>query len=185
MCDPCLRRRHPRRPYANAATAVITKNTGTGQRDLPEVPALPAASVPGARFALDGLWSGAGVINDPAAVSCGYNTEDGGWEFSVVSPSVPADGVHATHDDFGLQAILFESIQRDGSFEGNAQVVIFFTDSAGTYVQMYAPDGDSVDVRVNEDKTEVAFTMINAPANARTDSSPTTVVGTLTCPNRP
>ncbi|SDD40639.1 hypothetical protein [Rhodococcus tukisamuensis] len=61
-------------------------------------------------------------------------------------------------------------------------VTIMFADETGTLVQMFNPDSDSVAVRSSDDGRVVDFSMINAAPGNRGSGSPTTAVGTISCP---
>ncbi|RVW00481.1 hypothetical protein [Rhodococcus spongiicola] len=175
----------PVNPYSDASAAVFSRNGDTGPRDLPEVPELPTSTVPGARFTLDGLWSGTAVTDDPADLSCGYDTRDKRWTYSVTTEAMKQfSGVdnYPTEDFYALQVVVSDNPQFEGEVEWTAQAVVLFADSTGTYVRMAAPDPDSIVAYANEDRSAVAFSMINAAEDDRGRGSPTTVVGTITCP---
>ncbi|RVW05756.1 hypothetical protein [Rhodococcus xishaensis] len=173
--------------YSDASTAVFSRNGITGPRELPEVPELTASTMPGARFTLDGLWSGTAVTNDPADLSCGYDTSDKMWTYSVTTEVAKEfSGVdnYPTEDFYHLSVLLLDDPQFEGAVEWTAQIVVAFADSTGTYVQMPAPDPDSIVAYANDDRSTVAFSMINASEGDRGRGSPTTVVGTITCPTQ-
>ncbi|MFE3289162.1 hypothetical protein [Rhodococcus sp. NPDC059234] len=126
---------------------MFSKNTHTGPRDLPEVPELPASTVPGARFTLDGLWSGTSVSNDPAVLSCTYDTGNNSRTYNVTTETAKRfSGVdnYPTADFYYLSVVVFDEARLEGAEKWAAQAVVAFADSTGTYVQMAAPDSSSI-----------------------------------------
>ncbi len=149
------------------------------------MPLLPTATTPGAMFTLDGLCSGTAVSDEPAELSCIYDENSHRWTYSVTTSTAQQfSGVdnYPTVDYYHLSVILPDEPQQDGGITWAAQIVIAFADSTGTYVQMYAPDNDSLVVDSAPDRSAVAFSMINAAKADRHNGSPTTAVGTITCP---
>ncbi len=150
------------------------------------MPLLPTATTPGAVFTLDGLWSGTAVSDEPAELSCVYDENSHRWTYSVTTSTAQQfSGVdnYPTVDYYHLSVIVPDEPQQDGGITWTAQIMLAFADSTGTYVQMYAPDNDSIVVDSAADRSAVAFSMINAAEANRTNGSPTTVVGTITCPH--
>ncbi len=174
-------------PYPETSVAVFTNNGRTGPRDLPEVPKLPTSTSPGATFTLDGLWSGTAITNDPAHLTCVHDPENNSQTYTVTTPTAGqysgADN-YPTADYYSLSVLLSDRPQLENGVEWTSQVVVGFADSTGTYVQLAAPEPQSVVVQSSEDQSAVAFAMINAAEDNRNDGSPTTVVGTITCPSR-
>ncbi|MFD4268663.1 hypothetical protein [Rhodococcus sp. NPDC058481] len=173
-------------PYPDSPAAVFSKNGHTGPRDLPEVPELPAPTTPGARFTLDGLWSGTAVSDDPADLSCTYDAEDKSRTYNVTTQTTSQfSGVdnYPTEDFYSLSVVVMDETRLEGTDEWTAQAIVAFADSTGTYVQMAAPDSNSIAVHASDDKSAVAFSMINTAEGNRSEGSPTTAVGTITCPH--
>ncbi|WP_430335838.1 hypothetical protein [Rhodococcus sp. ACT016] len=151
------------------------------------MPELPTSTTPGAEFTLDGLWSGTAVTDDPTHLTCGHDSGNNSQTYTVTTPTAGQfSGVdnYPTADFYSLTVFLFDQPQSETGVERTAQVVVGFADSTGTYVQMAAPEPSSVVVQANEDKSAVAFSMINVAADKRSDGSPTTVDGTITCPTQ-
>lgn len=172
-------------PYPDASAAVFTKNSDTGRRDLPAVPELPTPTSPGAKFTLDGLWSGTAITNDPTHLTCAHDPGNKSQTYTITTPIVGQfSGVanYPTADYYSLSVFLFDRPQSESGVERTAQVVVGFADSTGTYVQMAAPEPNSVVVQASDDRSAVSFSMINVAADKRNEGSPTTVVGTITCP---
>lgn len=173
-------------PSSDSSAAVFSMNRHTGPRDLPKVPELPISPTPGATFTLDGMWSGTAASNDPTVLSCAHDPDAGSWTYNVTTQVANQfSGVenYPTEDFYSLSVVAHDEPRLDRNEEWAAQVVVAFADSTGQYVQMAAPDSDSILVHFNDDHTAVAFSMINAAGDKRSEGSPTTAVGTVVCPS--
>ncbi len=176
----------PGRIEPQSEPAVFRVNRGAGPRELPPIPKATKGTPAGAEVTLDGLWAGYASTTDPSRVRCSVDPTNGRREYTVTSQAVEdfRGSENFPREDYYTVLVSVEDKDSHGDDEGEpaVAVVIMFADETGTLVQMFNPDSDSVAVHSSDDDRVIDFSMINAAQSDRNSGSPTTAVGTISCP---
>lgn len=167
--------------------AVFRVNRGAGPRELPPLPKSPTGTPAGAEVTLDGLWAGYASTTDTTRVGCSVDPTDGRRHYTATSQAMDdfrGSENYPREDYYTVVVSVGDKDSHGDDEEGPAvvSVTIMFADETGTLVQMFNPDSDSVAVRSSDDGRVVDFAMINAAPGNRDSGSPTTAVGTISCP---
>lgn len=166
--------------------AAFRVNRGAGPRELPPLPKATKGTPAGAEVTLEGLWAGYASTTDTARVRCSVDPTDGKRDYIATSQAMDDfRGVeNYPREDYYMVLVSVGDKDSHGDDEDEpaAAVVIMFADETGTLVQMFNPDSDSVAVHSSDDDRVIDFSMINAAPANRNSGSPTTAVGTISCP---